>query len=470
MEFDQLLDKIKELQEKNTEEAYTEIIDLIDKYLAKMPKESLVSGVKAIKDKLTLTGVFGISDDIKERVKNQEKAAILEAIKAHAKVNILELQYEKLSPNDKKERIHLQGKLINAYKDVEKKELDQKQKYAARHKRIELLEAQQMAMKDYRQTADNVSLPEKVSLKVKEVGNIIKAFLAKKDILVKIKNILKEIGLGTITSAALIGAIGIAVQLTTGLPVAGVGFASLLPIIGYTALTSGMRNFSTQTPFEQYEYFQSDEFKEYMNQFKEENKEILQEFENLLAEKPNCVTNEDKIQINEALIEKLDEIMKAIDIKPVRDTYGLQALAFMRENKEYCQNIIDEYLDEKNDDEEKYKKYNQKLGKLNVQIFARENSLKDALKDAAKGVVKNTAIMALAKVIVTAVAPASSLAIHGINSFILPVAMALTNGLIEIPTYSGKLRYKETSENKKIDTKEEKKLRELFSSFRLQMA
>ena len=470
MTYEQLLDKIKELQEVNTEESNQEIIDVIDKYLASMPKESLLSGVKAIKDKLTLTGVFGISEDVKERVENQKTAYMLEGIKAHAKVNILEIQYEKLSPNDKKERIHLQGKLINAYKDLEKKELDQKQKYAARHKRIELLEAQKMTMQDYRQTADNVSLPEKVSLRIKEINNTLKAFLAKKDVLVKIKNILKEVGLGTITSAALLGGIGIAIQLTTGLPVGTAMFSSLLPIMGYTALTSGMRNFSTETAFEQYEYFQSDEFKEYMEQFKEENKDILKEFEELLAEKPSCVTNEEKIQINEALIAKLDEIMKVIDIKAVRDTYGLQALGFMRENKELCQNIIDEYLDEKNDDVEKYKKYNQKLGKLNLQIFARENSLKDALKDAAKGVVKNTAIMVLAKAIVTAIVPSSSLAIHGINSFIIPVAMALTNGLIEIPTYSGKLRYKEPSENKKIDTKEEEKLRELFSNYRLQMA
>ena len=127
-------------------------------------------------------------------------------------------------------------------------------------------------------------------------------------------------------------------------------------------------------------------------------------------------------------------------------------------------------LNEENNDQEKYKKYNNKLSKINLQIFSRENSIKEALKSAGKGVVKNTAIIALAKAIVTAVVPESSIAIHGLNSFILPVAMAITNGLIEIPTYNGKLKYKETSDNVKIDVKEEEKFNKLFGDYMLSAA
>ena len=467
MNYTKMMEEISELEQENTEEAYNKIIELVDKCLAGLDEKGILSQFKETSKKVTTIDIKGLAKDAKEANDKEELSKQLNLIKEHAKVSILELKVE--STADKKELIRLQGLLIKAYKKLEGLEVDNNSIYAVRHKRVELLEKQRDTMKDYRRTADNIGIGEKTSLRIREIANTVKAFLEKKDVILKLKNILKDVTVSGITSAALISGMGVAIQLATGLPTIAPSLASVLPIVAYTALTSTMRNISTQTGFQQYEYFQSEEYKEYLKQFQEENKEKLNELNSLLKEKEGCVTNEEKIQINEALIKKLDEICSVIKVQGLRDAYQLQALGFYRENKEYCKEIVNEYLNEESNDVERYKKYNSMLKKINLQIFARENSIKEALKSAGKGVVKNTAIIALAKAIVTAVVPSSSIAIHGINSFIIPVAMAITNGLVEIPTYNGKLKYKETSDNVKIDTKETEKLEELFNSYSFQI-
>lgn len=467
MDPKQLVDTLKQLQKTNTEESNKKIIELVDNYLPTLSGINL----SALKNGTSISTVVGLAKEVKTATENKEIEMILMAFRERANCTLLEMELEKVSETDKKKMIHLQGKLIKAYEKYEKYETVQNNLYAARYRKVQLLENQKSAMKDYRQTADNIGIFEKVSLKIKEVSNVVKAFLEKKDIILKIKNIFKESAMGGISSFVLIAGISLAIQMATGLPTFNLAtLAGVMPVTAYSALTSLIRNISTKTGFQQYQYFQSEEFKEFIEKFKVENKDLLLLLQNLQTEKANCNSNEEKIKINEEIIKVIDELNSHIDIKAVRDSYALQALSCFRENKIYCKEVVDAYLDEKNNNKEKYKQYNEKLGKINMQIFLRENSLKEAVLSAGKGVVKNTAIMVLAKAIVTAIVPESTIAIHGINSFILPVAMALTNGLIEIPTYNGKLKYKETSDNKKINVKEKEKIEKLFGNFKLQYA
>ena len=468
MNYDKFKEEIQKLQEENTEESFNKIIELVDKFLEVLNEKGILSQIKENKGKMDIFDLKDLAKDAMDANEVEKIKKELNLIKEHANVAILELKLQ--NEKEKKDIIKLQGKLIKAYKKLESIELDNNGKYEARHKKLEYLQQQKDMMKDYRQTANDISIPKKVALKVKEIANSVKLFLDKKDIIEKLKNILKEVTLTGITSSAIIMGMGLAIQLATGLPTFTPSLASVAPIMAYAALTSGIRNFSMKTGFQQYEYYQSDEYKEYVKQFKEENKDKLKELQSLLKEKEGCKNDEELIQVNESLIKKLDEICSVIKVQGLRDAYALQALGYYRENKIHCKNIVNKYLNEENNDQEKYKKYNNKLSKINLQIFSRENSIKEALKSAGKGVVKNTAIIALAKAIVTAVVPESSIAIHGLNSFILPVAMAITNGLIEIPTYNGKLKYKETSDNVKIDVKEEEKFNQLFGDYMLSAA
>lgn len=244
----------------------------------------------------------------------------------------------------------------------------------------------------------------------------------------------------------------------------------MLPVIAYLGLSSIIRNLGTKTAFEKYEYYQSEEYKEYLTKFKDDNKQILEELDKLLKEKTTTVGFEDKFQMNEALIKKLDEICQLIKDESLRNAYQLQALGFWRENKDICQKVIDNYLDEKSNDVNKYATYHKKLAKINLEIFKRENSFKEAFVHASKGVVANTAVMILAKSIFTVIAPHTGYAIKGLQSFTIPIVFSLVNGLIDIPTYSGKLKYKETSENVKVEPKEKDKFDWLFRNKKLQMS
>ena len=182
MDYKETMEKIKKLQEENTIESNQKIIELVNQYLSSLEELGFVSQIKSAKKKISTADLGGIAKDV-EKV-NKSKAIIkqFKTIREQANVAILEIEYNESDESDKKNRIHLQGKLIKAYKKLESLEENQLKQYEVRHKRVELIQTQKNLMKDYRQTDENVSLPEKVALKVKEIANGIQAFLLKKDV------------------------------------------------------------------------------------------------------------------------------------------------------------------------------------------------------------------------------------------------------------------------------------------------
>ena len=144
------------------------------------------------------------------------------------------------------------------------------------------------------------------------------------------------------------------------------------------------------------------------------------------------------------------------------------ALGFVRENKDICQKVIDDYLDEKNDDKEKYKLYQKKLSKINLELFKRGNSIKDALVFAGKQAGLSLAVMLIAKSLITVMAPNSTYALRNINSLVLPLILAITNGIVNIPSYSKKLKYQKTKEDKEIEPKDKNKFEKLFGQQKLE--
>lgn len=386
------------------------------------------------------------------------------------RIESLEIKIGKFKDTEKKEKIYFIGKLIDACKKQEKFETDQKQKMFYRYKRLELTKELKELTKNYRTSKKELKIPTKVSLNIKEIATSINIFFNEKDVITKVKNVCRDTFGGSASSFALIGSIGLAARLFFGINFSLSMFSSALPVVAYLGLSSIIRNLGTQTPFEKYQYYQSEEYKEYLSKFKSDNKEILEELDKLLNEKKAMVGSEDKLQMNEALIKKLDEVCLLIKDEALRNAYELQALGFCRENKKMCQKVIDNYLDEKSNDFNKYIGYHKMLAKINLDIFKRENSFKEALVHAGKGVVADSAVMILAKSIFTVVAPHTGFAIKGLQSFTIPIAFFLINGIVNIPTYSGKLKYKETSENTKIEPKEKEKFDLLFKKKKLQMS
>ena len=389
-------------------------------------------------------------------------------IKNQAEIKLLEIEISKLDETDKKNIIHLTGKLIKLYKKQMSLEAIEQAKLAARYKVLELQKRQKELTKDYKNSNKELPISEKVALTVQDIANTIKVFVNEKDLLTKVKNVGIETLRGTIETTAFMAIISLISPLFGGVGFSMSMLAKALPVASYVGLTSVIRNTLSKTQFQQFQYYQSDEYKEYMKQFKEENKTVLAEFNSLLKEKSSCETTDEKITINESLISKLDEIASKVKDDGLRRTYKLQAYGFLRENKERCQTEIDKYLDELSNDKEKYKKYQAKMAKINIESFKRGNSLGEAIKQAGKEAGLSLSVTIIAKAIMTLIEPGGSYSIKGIQSFIVPLFLALTNGVSSAISYSNKLKYMETEEEKEIKAKDKDKFDKLFGGYKLQ--
>lgn len=389
-------------------------------------------------------------------------------VKNQAEIKLLEIEISKLDETDKKNIIHLTGKLIKLYKKQMSLEATEQAKLAARYKVLELQKRQKELTREYKNSNKDLPISEKVALTVQDIANTIKVFVNEKDLLTKVKNIGVETLRGTVETTAFMAIIALISPLFGGVGFSMSMLAKALPVASYVGLTSIIRNTLSKTQFQQFQHYQSEEYKEYMKQFKEENKTVLAEFNSLLKEKSSCETTDEKITINESLISKLDEIASKVKDDGLRRTYKLQAYGFLRENKKLCQEEIDKYLDELSNDKEKYKKYQEKMAKINIESFKRGNSLGEAIKQAGKEAGLSLSVTIIAKAIMTLIEPGGSYSIKGIQSFVIPLFLALTNGVSSAISYSNKLKYMETEEEKEIKVKDKNKFDKLFGGYKLQ--
>lgn len=430
------LEEIKRLQEIDDKESHEKIIELVDKETKVLPN------------------------------KKEEKQYTF--IKNKSEIRLLEIQLETTPETDQKNQIHLTGKIIKLYKKQTSLAIDKKDQMSARYKVIELLEKQKELTKGYKNSNTDLKLKDKVALTIKDIAKTIEIFLNKKDIITKAKNVLKETAIGSVEAMGFIVIIGLIAPLVGGMPFSLSIIAKSLPVIGYIGLSSIIRNCLTKTEFQQYQYYQSEEYKKYLEDFKKENQALLEELNNVLQEKQSLEKPEEQLEINNELIKITDEIISKIKDDGLRRTYEIMAFGFLRENKDICQKVIDEYLDEKNDNKEKYKEYQKKLSKINIELFKRGNSLKDALVYAGKQAGLSLAVMIIAKSLITVMAPNSAYALRNLNSLVIPLILAITNGIVSIPTYTNKLKYQETKEEKEIEPKDKKAFEKLFGQLKLQ--
>lgn len=389
-------------------------------------------------------------------------------IKNQAEIKLLEIEISKLDETDKKNNIHLTGKLIKLYKKQMSLEATEQAKLSARYKVLELQKRQKELTREYKNSNKDLPISEKVALTVQDIANTIKVFVNEKDLLTKVKNIGVETLRGTVETTAFMAIIALISPLFGGVGFSMSMLAKALPVASYVGLTSIIRNTLSKTQFQQFQHYQSDEYKEYIKQFKEENKTVLAEFNSLLKEKSSCETTDEKIAINESLISKLDEIASKVKDDGLRRTYKLQAYGFLKENKKLCQEEIDKYLDELSNDKEKYKKYQEKMAKINIESFKRGNSLGEAIKQAGKEAGLSLSVTIIAKAIMTLIEPGGTYSIKGIQSFVIPLFLALTNGVSSAISYSNKLKYMETEEEKEIKAKDKNKFDKLFGGYKLQ--
>lgn len=428
MNKEEFISKVQNLFQVNSIESYTKAIELINKEIKKNTTEIEITQ--------------------------------LELLKLVSNIGITKLKLE--NANNYKDELHLRGRLIKLYNQAEKKSADSKTKMTFRYESLQELKKQVEVVRKYKHSTDTkISVPKKVGLTVKDIGMSINVFMKEKDVLKKAETVVKGTAISTICSAIILGIASIPAFGIFAVPYTLLSLTNLMPVIAYSGLSSILNVIFSKTTFQQYLYFQSDEYKELINSFMSEHKDQIEELARLLKEKESSKNKEDKISINEKLIEKLDELIASTKIQGLKDSFGLQALGYLRENKELCNMIENEYLDEINNDKERYNFYSKKLLSINYEIFKRGNSIGDAVKNSVKGVGRNMLVVWVAKLILSQLAPAT-FHYEGLKSLKLPFAFAVMNGLIDIPTYKNKLKFKETKYQGKIAAKNKNRIEEIL--------
>ena len=429
MNESEFIDKIKKLFDTGLKDSYSEIISLVDSEIDN-PQ-------------------FNISK------------SDLNGFKRNANIGILKLELDALDDNDYKNEINLRGRLISLYKEAEKECKDESSKMKFRYECLQQLELQKNAIKKYRNDSNSkISIPKNVGLKIQEISKTIEVFMKKHDVIKKLGNIFKGTTSSVSSVAAISAAAALAIKYFTGLSIPLFSLSSLMPVIAYSGLAGIISNISSKTPFEQYIYQQSDEYKELVKEFMDSHKGQLEEIAKVIKTKNPDSMDENLIATNETLIKLYDELIADCDIQGVKDTFKLQALDCFYENRDCCESIIDDYLNENNNDKDKYKEYNKKLKKINLEIFTRGNSIKDAIKNSGKNVAKSMGVMLLTRSILNQVAPQVLMMSSG--SIELAFAYALINGVIDIPTYKNKLKFKESNYRGKININNKKRIEEIL--------
>ena len=429
MNESEFLNKVQKLFDTGLKDSYSEIIKMVD------------SEIENPQCKISKSNLLGF--------------------KRNANIGLLKLELESLDQCDYKNEINLRGRLISLYKEAEKQSSDDSAKMKFRYESLQELEKQKNAIKKYKSDSNSkISIPEKVGLSIKEISKTIEIFMKKHDVIKKFENVVK----GTVSSVGSVAAISTAVALAirhfTGLPIPLFSLSSLMPVIAYSGLAGIISNLSSKTPFEQYVYQQSDEYKALVNEFMDSHKGQLEEIANVIKTKNPDSKDENLIEVNEKLIKLYDKLIYDSSIKGIRDTFGLQALDCLYENRDCCEAIIEKYLNEEDNDKEKYKEANKKLKEINFEIFKRGNSIKEAIMSSGKNVVKSMGVLLLTRSILSQVAPQILRMSSG--SIEIAFAYALINGVIDIPSYKNKLKLKESNYQGKIKLDNKKRIEDIL--------
>ena len=430
MDSIELRNQIKELENQNTKESYKNILSLVS--------DKLKNGVP--------------SDEMEE----------WELKKLESSIHILLFSIDELGENDALEEINLRGKVIQLYKNCIKISTDNNKKMEYRSLMLTELKKHKEALKK-KKNIGKISIAENVGLTIQEISDSIKIFMEEKDVINKVKKVGKEVLAGTTSAGLIMIALGLSMQTFMGVPFTLSNLVHASPAVAYIGLSSIIRNLSNKTAFEQYQYQHSDEFKAIVQEFQDSHKEEICDIQKIQKEKENLTDKNDIMSVNDELIKKLDKLIHDSNIEGIKMAFGLQALSALRENKSYCEQLKEAYLKEENNDLNEYKENNKRLMKYNIEIFKRGNSISSAVLHASKNAVNSMKVIALAKLILSIVSP-NIFPLNNISSFIEPFAYSLINGLVDIPTYQNKLKYKETDYEGKVKLQNKERIEAILEN------
>ncbi len=398
-----------------------------------------------------------------QKLTNEEKTKV-KTFKCDAQIGIVKQKLDLLKPEDYEKSIYLRGKLIELYKYKENIVQDVNSKMEARLRSIEELKNQRATLKTYKGDR-RVKLPidKKLGLTIKDISNSTELFMREKDVIKKAQNTVKSTVIGVAGAAAI--AIGGSLLWSK---IFNTDFnwdsvMSVAPTAAYIGLSSLIRNVYSKTEFEMYQYMNSEEYKFLVQSFNEKHEKELKEIGAVLEGKLKVRDKEALIKINNDLMEKFRALINQTEVEGLKDTFKLQILDLLRENKDICEEIKDDYEEERNNDKQKYIANNKRLAKINREIFVLGNSIKEALSFCKDSTIKSAKIIVIAKALLNAISP-RHFAIGGLKALASPILIAAANNIIDIPTYHNKLKFKPTPYTGKVKMREKQKIEEIIGN------
>ena len=421
----ELNNKLKELEQNNN---YEDCIIVLEKMSNMIKNELLKEG-----------------DNTKRRI--YEK---------YLKINSIKILENKLKLNPPKNmELYYRGHLIKELKEYKNIALPQEIN-GIRLKIDNETKAHREVCKDIRVNKEKkIPITKKLGLKIKEISDTIHLFLSKHDVVNKAKKVLQSTVVG--------GAFAIGIDALFALLMSGTltpaTIVAALPVLGYIGISSIVRNIITKTSYQNYQYKASDEYKELIAKFPVEHKEEYEEIKKLLEEKQ---TSNNPTEINNKLIALYDKIKNNTKLDEYAKAFKLEKHNLLLENKELYEERIDAYLDDKvRLSKKEYQTLMKAKLKNDIALFESENAIKEATKKAGKNTVIDTAVLVAARTIANFVIPGYKFT--SISDLLVPLGYMVTNNLIGIITYKGKIRETKYN-NKKVKVNNKEKLMELAHS------
>lgn len=396
--------------------------------------------------------------------KDEEKYLIISG----CDINILYLKFliKNTPENDYENLLHYRGKLIKFYKNKEKLCMEQGKKYEIRKIYLEELKKHRDVLSIYRNDRKKIfPITKKVALTIKDIAKSMEIFMKEKDILKKVKQIVKDTA-GGVTGVALISiVIAVAVMCVTQVPITTGNLLSFIvncsPAAAYIGLSSLIRNLNNKTEFQQYLFKTSTVYQNLIKTFQIDNKDAI---DNITRMKQNAALlgGQEKINLNDEIISKINVLINKTDVMEIKEGFELDILSLLRENKDIREKIKDEYLEGINKDTELYKQNNNELKKLNIELFKKENSIKEAFKYSGVNLATSIPVILMSKAILAAIAP-GSFEINGIGSLSTPILISMINGLLDIPTYHKKRKLSDTEYDERKDREEMEQIAQILN-------
>ena len=396
-------------------------------------------------NKIIETSLYQEIDDNKRKTLERTK-----------KINEIKLLQNKLSLNPPKNmELYYRGHLLKELKEYLKIALPSEVN-AIRMKLDKEIEIHRENCKSIRiNKEEKIPITKKLGLKIKEISDSIHLFLSKHDVINKAKRVLSS----TIIGGAMATGINALITVLLGGGLSAATLISTLPVMAYMGISAIVRNIITKTPYEVYQYKNSEEYLKLIKEFAGEYKEDFQKIVNLVKEKE---TSNDKIAINNQLIEIYDNIKNNSKVEEMSKLFKVEKHNLLLENKELYEDKIDKYLDDRIKlTKQEYQALMKAKLKNDVAIFESENAIKEAVKVAGKNTAIDAGVIVIARTICNFIIPGYKFT--SLSDLLVPLGYMAMNNLIGIIKYNGKI--KETKyADKKVVVNNKEKLMELAHS------